>query len=371
LKAPFPYFGGKSAVADLVWSRFGDPRNYIEPFFGSGAMLLRRPSEPKVETVNDLSGFVVNFWRAVKHDPEAVAYFADDPVNESEMHARHRWLVLSRKARASLARVKADPHHFDPKIAGWWCHGACCWIGAGWCETPESVAMPRMEWCVTGGTGVNGAGPQALHLKRPRAHTANSGPNGWLPGVLTGPKDGNRPQLADAFARGRGVNGNDRAGTCAERRAWLTDWMLRLADRIRPVRVCCGHWKRVCDSPSTTTRLGLTGVFLDPPYRVSIAGKANRNANLYANDATQDVNALCDEVQAWCLEWGGVPDMRIAVCGLDGEYPALEEAGWEVVAWKARGGYGNQSGKVNDNAHRERLWFSPGCVVPRAAKVLF
>ena len=43
LKAPFPYFGGKSRAAALVWPRFGVVRNYCEPFFGSGAMLLARP----------------------------------------------------------------------------------------------------------------------------------------------------------------------------------------------------------------------------------------------------------------------------------------------------------------------------------------
>jgi site-specific DNA-adenine methylase len=34
LKAPFPYAGGKSTVADLVWERFGDVDNYVEPFMG-------------------------------------------------------------------------------------------------------------------------------------------------------------------------------------------------------------------------------------------------------------------------------------------------------------------------------------------------
>lgn len=40
--APFPWFGGKSQVASIVWDRFGDVLNYIEPFFGSGAVLLGR-----------------------------------------------------------------------------------------------------------------------------------------------------------------------------------------------------------------------------------------------------------------------------------------------------------------------------------------
>ncbi len=43
LKAPFPYFGGKSRVADEVWRRFGNPKTYVEPFCGSCAVLLARP----------------------------------------------------------------------------------------------------------------------------------------------------------------------------------------------------------------------------------------------------------------------------------------------------------------------------------------
>jgi hypothetical protein len=35
LKAPFPWFGGKSRVAPLVWERFGDIAVYAEPFAGS------------------------------------------------------------------------------------------------------------------------------------------------------------------------------------------------------------------------------------------------------------------------------------------------------------------------------------------------
>ena len=85
-KAPFPYFGGKSEIADVIWSRLGDTSNYVEGFFGSGAVLLNRPHwQPKktmLETVNDASGFIANFWRAVRAAPDEVAYHADNPVNE-------------------------------------------------------------------------------------------------------------------------------------------------------------------------------------------------------------------------------------------------------------------------------------------------
>ena len=33
MKAPFPYFGGKSEIADVIWSRLGDTSSYVEGFF--------------------------------------------------------------------------------------------------------------------------------------------------------------------------------------------------------------------------------------------------------------------------------------------------------------------------------------------------
>ena len=59
LKAPFPYFGGKSMIAKEVWAHFGDVPNYVEPMFGSGAVLLGRPSwhTNSIETLNDADGF--------------------------------------------------------------------------------------------------------------------------------------------------------------------------------------------------------------------------------------------------------------------------------------------------------------------------
>lgn len=33
MKSPYPYFGGKSKVADEVWRRFGKCDTYVEPFY--------------------------------------------------------------------------------------------------------------------------------------------------------------------------------------------------------------------------------------------------------------------------------------------------------------------------------------------------
>jgi hypothetical protein len=405
LKAPFPYFGGKSRVADLVWSRLGDVDNYIEPFCGSAAMLLRRPHKPRIETINDADCMVANFWRATQLAPEQVAEFADGPVNEADLHARHRWLVLSDEAKAFRERMRSDPDYFDPRIAGWWCWGLCCWIGGGWCTAHGETSDGERKQCMpilcpekgvhaggpreqvpllSGDAGAAGRGVHASAGPRRRkvpAETAMSGkariegdnPGSYGKGVHAKGIDNRkpridggegqlghgvhakgRPQLADAYDIGRGVCSNGNAGTCAERRAWLLDWFGRLRDRLRVVRVCCGDWLRVCDSDSVTTRLGTTGIFFDPPY----GDAADRDMNLYAVDCGK----VAAKVRDYCLERGSDPRMRIILAGYAGEgHEALEAAGWEVIAWEAQGGYGNRSSKGKANAKRERLWVSPHC----------
>lgn len=139
LQAPFP-FGGKSRASDLIWTRFGNVPNYVEPFAGSLAILLGRPHAAGTETVNDLDCFVANFWRAVQADADAVAGFADWPVNEADILARHEWLLKQEDFRQSM---RTDPAFYDARIAGWWVWGACSWIGSGWCQERGQGGPPE------------------------------------------------------------------------------------------------------------------------------------------------------------------------------------------------------------------------------------
>jgi DNA adenine methylase len=322
LKAPFPWFGGKSRVAPLVWERFGNVPNYIEPFFGSGAVLLGRPHEPGIETVNDKDCYLANFWRAISHDPESVANYADWPVNEADLHARHLWLVKQADFRE---RMMTDPDHYDAKIAGWWVWGISTWIGGGWCQVrqqDQEVVKRQMPHLSTDGMGV--------FRKRPHLST-----NGM--GVFR-----QRPHLGD---HGEGV-------LSLSGRASLTDWFHALAERLRRVRVCCGDWSRIL-GPSPTTHNGLTGVFLDPPYAVS----AGRDADIYA---VED-GGVSGEVAKWAIEHGDDPLLRIALCGYEGEHEMPDT--WECVHWKTPGGYGAmRNGRGRENSNRERIWFSPHCL---------
>jgi len=322
LQAPFPWFGGKSKVAQLVWERFGNVPNYVEPFFGSGAVLLGRPTFPHTETVNDRDCFIANFWRALQAQPEEVARYADNPVNEADQHARHLWLI---QQTDWAERMKTDPDYFDVKIAGWWVWGQCVWIGSGWCS-----GLRQLPHLGDAGMGV--------HRQRPHLGDAGKGVHRQ------------RPHLGDAGMGG--IASDLTSGTLS--RAHLIAYMTELANRLRCVRVCCGDWSRIC-GPSPTVKHGITGVFLDPPY----SDDAERTEGLYS---AEDLS-VAKEVREWALEWGEDPRMRIALCGYEGEHVFPET--WECVHWKARGGYGSQGdddGVGRLNCGRERIWFSPHCL---------
>lgn len=279
--APFSYFGGKRKVAPEVWARFGDVQNYVEPFFGSGAVLFGRPTAPGTETVNDVDGYVANFWRAVQHAPDDTAEHADWPVNENDLHARHVWLVAQRETLRQ--RLEGDPDFYDAKIAGWWVWGLCCWIGGVFCSG-------QGPWHSVDG--------KLVHL----------GNDGW----------GVKRQLVHLGNGGQGVN---RPGVR------LRPWFAAIAARLTRVRVCSGDWSRVC-GPSVTFTHGLTGVFLDPPYA--------DNTAVYRVDS----ESVAHEVREWCVANGDNPLLRIALCGYEGEHEM--PATWTVHAWNAGGGFARE-----------------------------
>jgi hypothetical protein len=318
MKAPFPYFGGKSKVADRIWAALGDPVNYVEPFAGSLAVLLARPGGAgKVETVNDYDGLLANAWRAMASNSEAVAFHADWPVNEADLHARHLWLVGQRDDLT--ARFMGDPNWYDARAAGWWVWGACAWIGSGWCS---------------------GAGP-------------------WVSveGVLTdrrkipqlGAGQGVKRKIPQLGGRGRGVNRQSGRPRGEYIRALFTE----LSARLRGVRVACGDFERVL-GPAVTTGFGLTGVFLDPPYEAG-------NHDPYHTGSA----GVSSRARDWALCHGNDPLFRIVLAGYDGEHDGagLELLGWRKEAWKATGGYGSQGqGAGRANSAREVLWYSPHCL---------
>lgn len=216
MKAPFPYFGGKRTIAETVWRAFGRPKQYIEPFCGSAAVLLSAPEPASLEVIGDANGFIANFWRAVVAQADEVARWADYPVSHVDLGARHVWMMGERER---VGAELQDPHWpGDAKLAGWWVWGQCAWIGSGWCDWTGQV--PHVS---NAGRGIQATG------KVPHVSNAGRGDALWTSGGRTAMR-----------------------------------WLRELADRMERVRVVHGAWDRCLNSHYGAE---LTAIFLDPPYK--------------------------------------------------------------------------------------------------------
>jgi DNA adenine methylase len=290
LVAPFPYFGSKRLIASTVWEAFGDVDSYLEPFAGSSAVLLARPANHRkhVETINDIDGYLVNFWRAVSSDPEGVLRYVDFPVSQVDLHARHDYLLAS-KEKIQI-KLRNDPEYYNLKMAGWWVWGICAWIGHGWCEKP-SDQIPSI--------GTYGRGVHSKTLSQPFDGISSIG-------------------LKNLFSS--------------------------LQERTRQVRILCGSWDRMLGKASLrpTGVPKTVGIFFDPPY-------AEGNMSYACGDTT----GIGEKVREWCIAHQSDPDLRMVLCGYQGEH---ELPKWRKIYYNTNKGYGGK------NNHREILWLSPSCL---------
>jgi hypothetical protein len=71
-------------------------------------------------------------------------------------------------------------------------------------------------------------------------------------------------------------------------------------------------------------------------------------------------------VREWCTEHGEDPDLRIALCGYEGEHDM--PGSWSKHEWRGARGY---AGEDNDNRELERIWFSPHCLPIDEQRSLF
>ena len=301
MKTPFPYPGGKSRIAETVWQYLGDPTYYIEPFIGSGAVLLNRPKPGRFETVNDAEHMVVNFWRAVSNDAEALLKYMDFPSLEEEIHARHYWLLT--KGRERLSGLSGDPDKYDVQAAGYyaWCMRYA--IANRFCQGVDPWHWNGTSWEKRQGGG---------GLSRNQPETGRTHPS----------------------------------------REELLTYLFSLQDRLRGVRVLAGDWSRCMSVMALGGGHSTCGVFLDPPYAADgVSGQ------LYANES----KSVSREVREWCLANGDNPLLRIILCGYEGEHEM--PSSWRVIEWKGPIGYASREKgeKDNHNRLRERLWLSPYC----------
>ena len=72
MNALLNYPGAKWGMAKEIVAMMPPHRSYLEPFFGSGAVLFNKPPSA-IETVNDIDGDIVNFFRVLREQPEELA----------------------------------------------------------------------------------------------------------------------------------------------------------------------------------------------------------------------------------------------------------------------------------------------------------
>lgn len=115
----FGWYGGKFNHLDWLLPLLPAAHHYCEPFAGSAAVLLNRIPAP-VETYNDVDGEVVNFFKVLRDQPDALARaIALTPFSREEFHRAiagvprttvaleraRRFYVRARQARTGLAQT--------------------------------------------------------------------------------------------------------------------------------------------------------------------------------------------------------------------------------------------------------------------------
>jgi DNA adenine methylase len=121
-KIAFGWYGGKYSHLDWLLPLLPVTKHYCEPFAGSAAVLLNRPPA-SIETVNDIDGEIVNFFRVLRDQPDELirvigltpfskAEFEraiEDPVDDlTELERARRFFVRARQVRTGLAQTASS-----------------------------------------------------------------------------------------------------------------------------------------------------------------------------------------------------------------------------------------------------------------------
>lgn len=122
MKPPFAYVGGKTKLAPTIASLLPAHEHYVEPFAGSLAVLLAKGRSP-AETVNDLDGDLMHFWRILRDRPDELARVcALTPHSRAEFDAAARGATdeLERARRIFVRLTQGRAHTTQTEHRGWW-----------------------------------------------------------------------------------------------------------------------------------------------------------------------------------------------------------------------------------------------------------
>lgn len=89
---PLKWYGGKQYLADKIIAMMPKHIHYVEPYFGGGAVLFRKPCEGVSEVVNDINGDLINFWFVLR-DEKLFPYFQRRV--EATAFSEHTYMVAT------------------------------------------------------------------------------------------------------------------------------------------------------------------------------------------------------------------------------------------------------------------------------------
>jgi DNA adenine methylase len=85
MKTPITYYGGKQKLAKVILSLIPEHICYVEPFFGGGAIFFaKEPS--KAECINDINGFVINFYKVLKQNYNELKKMLDITLHSRQQY---------------------------------------------------------------------------------------------------------------------------------------------------------------------------------------------------------------------------------------------------------------------------------------------
>lgn len=125
---PMAYYGGKTRLAATIAAMLPAHEHYIEPFAGALSVLLAK-GQSRMETVNDIDGDLMTFWRVLRDRPAELARVcALTPHSRAEHEstyvvaleelddlerARRTWVRIS-QGRSGTLRKTGWRYYIDP-----------------------------------------------------------------------------------------------------------------------------------------------------------------------------------------------------------------------------------------------------------------
>lgn len=105
MKTLLQYYGGKATMLDILLPLIPEHEMYVEPFIGGGSVFWAKP-HAKCEVINDKNDMIVNFYRVVKTDFDAL---------KREVCAS----LHSRSLYTEAREIYANPENYDAVKKAW------------------------------------------------------------------------------------------------------------------------------------------------------------------------------------------------------------------------------------------------------------